>query len=187
MTFTPKNRAEWRTWLSDNHSTATDVWLVFFKKSSGKTNLSYNDAVEEALCFGWIDGIKRSIDDERYCHRFSPRKPDSNWSPSNKYRVEKLIQSGLMMPAGQKAIDEAKNNGAWEKSSSNTPSTDMPPEFKQRLESNKAAAHTFDGLAPSHQKQYLMWINAAKRQDTRERRMDESIELLNQGKKLGMR
>ncbi|GGX72446.1 YdeI/OmpD-associated family protein [Saccharospirillum salsuginis] len=115
MTFTSKNRAEWRSWLSDNHHSASEVWLVLFKKTSGKANLSYNDAVEEALCFGWIDGMKRSIDEERYSLRFTPRKADSQWSQSNKDRVRRLIEAGQMARAGQDAVDLAKKSGVWDR------------------------------------------------------------------------
>lgn len=94
MQFTPKNRKDWRDWLRRNHDSKPEVWVVFFKKTSPQTNLSYNDAVEEALCFGWIDGVKRSIDEHRYMHRFSPRKPDSKWSPSNRERVRRMLESG---------------------------------------------------------------------------------------------
>ena len=114
MQFTPKSRDHWRDWLHKNHAGKSEVWVVFFKKNSAKSNLSYNDAVEEALCFGWIDGMKRSIDEERYMHRFSPRKPDSKWSQSNKDRVRRLLDAGLMTPEGERAIAEAKSSGNWE-------------------------------------------------------------------------
>jgi uncharacterized protein YdeI (YjbR/CyaY-like superfamily) len=114
MQFTPRTRADWRNWLCKHHADKAEVWVVFFKKTAPRSNLSYNDAVEEALCFGWIDGMKRSIDGERYMHRFSPRKPDSKWSQSNKDRVRRLLDAGLMTPAGERAIAEAKSSGNWE-------------------------------------------------------------------------
>jgi len=113
MQFTPRNRADWRNWLCKHHADKAEVWVVFFKKTAPRSNLSYNDAVEEALCFGWIDGMKRSIDEERYMHRFSPRKPGSQWSASNMERARRMIDAGLMMDAGHRTIADAKKCGTW--------------------------------------------------------------------------
>lgn len=146
-----------------------------------------NDAVEEALCFGWIDGIKRSIDDEHYTHRFSPRKPDSRWSRSNKERVERLLDAGLMTPAGAKTIEQAKKNGSWQKPVDGARRFPMPPELAARLGKSRKAAAFFDSLAPSYRRQYIDWIASAKRPETRKRRLDEALELLTRGRKLGMR
>lgn len=186
MRFTPKSRKSWRSWLQKNHATKVEVWLVFYKQHTGKPTLSYNDAVEEALCFGWIDGVKRSVDDERYMHRFSPRKPESRWSESNRKRVARLEKAGQIMPAGKRAIEVAKRNGQW---SASAPKFDfsMPAELAARLKRNKRAAAFFESLAPSYQKQYIAWIVTAKRDDTKKRRLNEAIELLSRGEKLGMR
>jgi uncharacterized protein YdeI (YjbR/CyaY-like superfamily) len=115
--FTPRSRSAWRSWLRRNHANVEEVWVVFYKKGTGQPTISYNDAVEEALCFGWIDGIKKRVDDARYMHRFTPRKPNSVWSESNKERVARLIEAGLMTSAGQRMIDHAKRAGAWSRSS----------------------------------------------------------------------
>ncbi len=186
MRFTPKSRMSWRAWLDENHAAKTEIWLVFYKRHTGKSTLSYNDAVEEALCFGWIDGVKRSIDDERYMHRFSPRKADSKWSKLNKKRTERMLKDGKMMGAGRRAMQTAKRNGRWAEATQKIEFS-MPPEFAARLERNKKAATFFETLAPSYQRQYIGWIITAKRQDTRERRLDEAIKLLQRGDKLGMR
>ncbi len=99
-----RNRTQWRTWLGKNHDKEKEIWLVFYKKASGKLSIPYNDAVEEALCFGWIDSIEKSLDAERFAGRFSPRRPKSNWSPSNRARAKHLIEQGLMTTSGRKAL-----------------------------------------------------------------------------------
>lgn len=187
MKFLPGNRKKWRRWLEENHAKETVVWLVFLKKHTGKQNLSYNDAVEEALCFGWIDGIKRSVDEDRYMHRFTPRKMDSGWSRSNKERAQRMRKAGEMTPAGQEAIDRAKRNGKWAEPVSTPANFSMPPELSERLKRSTKAATFFASLAPSYQRQYVAWIATAKRPETRKRRLDEAIELLKRGEKLGMR
>lgn len=187
MRFTPKNRQDWRSWLEANQANKTEIWLVFLKKTTGKPNLSYNDAVEEALCFGWIDGVKRSIDEERYMHRFTPRKPRSKWSSTNKERAQRLIKAGQMSSAGTRAIELARENGAWENPVSPQTSTAMPPELGRELKKNRKAAEFFAGLAPSYQRQYMVWIASAKRPETKIRRLNETMALLSRGEKLGMR
>jgi uncharacterized protein YdeI (YjbR/CyaY-like superfamily) len=107
------DRTAWREWLEKNHSGKTGVWIVFFKKKTGKPSLSYEDAVEEALCFGWIDSLVKRVDEESYVQKFTPRKAASTWSASNKKRVQKMIRQGRMTPAGMLAIDEAKGRGSW--------------------------------------------------------------------------
>ncbi len=186
MRITPKSRKSWRTWLKKNHADRAEIWLVFYKRHTGKPTLSYNDAVEEALCFGWIDGVKRSIDDERYMHRFSPRKADSSWSESNRKRAERMLTAGQMTASGRHAVEKAKRNGKWAEPALKNEFS-IPPELAARLERNKKAGTYFEAIAPSYQRQYIAWIITAKRQETRKRRLDESIELLRRGEKLGMR
>ncbi len=187
MRYTPRNREQWRNWLEENHAEETEVWLVFLKQHTRKPNVSYNDAVEEALCFGWVDGVKRSIDEDRYEHRFTPRKEVSKWSKLNKERALRMIEAGQMMPAGRKSIDLAKTSGRWTEPVIARTSFSMPPEFNERLKRNKKAATFFESLAPSYQRQYVAWIATAKRTETQKRRLDEAIELLTRGEKLGMR
>jgi len=187
MRYTPKNREQWRNWLEEHHATETEVWLVFLKKHTARPSVSYNDAVEEALCFGWIDGVKRSIDEDRYMHRFTPRRADSNWSRSNKQRVQRLLKAGLIAPAGMKCIDLAKKNGRWAKPVTAGKKFSMPPELRAALTLHKKAQAFFNSLAPSYQQQYVAWIATAKRPETRKRRLDEAIRLLTRGEKLGMR
>ena len=186
MRVTPKSRKAWRAWLEKNHRNVSEVWLVFYKRHTGKPTLSYNDAVEEALCFGWIDGIKRSIDDERYMHRFSPRKQNSKWSESNRIRVARMQKAGQMTAAGKRAVASAKRSGKW---SEPAPDFDfsMPSELEAGLARSKKAANFFASLAPSYQRQFIGWITTAKREETRKRRLKEAMELLKRGEKLGMR
>lgn len=163
------------------------MWLVFLKQHTEKPNLSYNDAVEEAVCFGWIDGIKRSIDEDRYMHRFSPRKSNSKWSESNKKRAQHMLKAGQMSPAGERSIKLAKKNGKWTEPASERTMFLMPPELHARLKNSHKAESFFSSLAPSYQQQFIAWIATAKRPETRKRRLDEAIELLGRGEKLGMR
>ena len=186
MQFTPESRCSWRAWLEKHHAAKTEIWLVFYKRHTGKPTLSYNDAVEEALCFGWIDGVKRSIDDERYTHRFSPRKANSRWSESNKKRVARMLRAGQMAEAGRRAVEQAKRNGKWTEAAQPI-DLSMPAELADALKRNKKAAAHFESLAPSYRRQYIGWITTAKRQETRLRRLDEAMGLLELGKKLGMR
>ncbi len=163
------------------------MWLIFFKQNAPRTNLSYNDAVEEALCFGWIDGVKRSVDEVRYMHRFSPRKPDSKWSQSNRERVRRMRDAGLMTAAGEQAVQQARENGNWERPMVPPLPLPMPPEFETRLRQSKKARSFFESLSASYRRQYVDWVASAKRDDTRKRRINEAIDLLSHGKKLGMR
>ena len=187
MRYTPKSREQWRNWLETNHAKETEVWLVFLKRHTGRLNVSYNDAVEEALCFGWIDGVKRSIDENRYTHRFTPRKSDSKWSRINKERALRMLKAGQVAPAGKRCIELAKRNGRWVNPATRPTSFSMPPEFSARLKRNKKATTFFESLAPSYQRQYIAWIATAKRRETKNARLEEAIELLKRGEKLGMR
>lgn len=187
MKYTPGNRAQWRKWLEENHAKETEVWLVFLKKHTGKANLSYNDAVEEALCFGWIDGVKRSIDEDHYTHRFTRRKPDSKWSNLNKERARRMLEAGQMARAGKKSIEQAKKNGRWAEHVAKRVGLAMPPEFDAGLKANPKAAACFATLAPSYRRQYIDWIASARRAETRQRRLNEAMRLLAHGEKLGMR
>ena len=182
-----KTRDEWRKWLEKNHVRSSGVWLIFYRKESGKPALEYDASVEEALCFGWIDSIIKKLDDERYVRKFTPRKPDSRWSELNKSRVEKLMKQGLMTGPGIAMVEEAKIAGSWEASGRPDISLEVPPELERAMVKNKKAKACFDQLAPSYRKQYIWWISTAKRQETREKRLSEAIILLEQGKKLGLK
>lgn len=181
------NSEAWRGWLSRSHDKETEIWLVFYKKGSGKPTIAYEKAVEEALCFGWIDSIIRKIDDVSYAYKFTPRKKNSVWSASNKRRVKKLLAEGRMTDIGLAKIDAAKKSGWWNKDTRPDVSPDMPPEFEQALNKNKKARQNFAKLAPSYQKHFILWIAVAKRNETKQRRIEESIILLEKGEKLGLK
>jgi uncharacterized protein YdeI (YjbR/CyaY-like superfamily) len=185
--ISPKHRAEWRRWLAQNHNKVPGIWLVFHKKQTGKPTLDYEAMVEEALCYGWIDSIVKKLDDDRYARKLTPRKSTSRWSESNKRRVAKLIRQGRMTKFGLAKIDAAKQTGLWTKSARPQISFHVPMELLKGLAKNKRAQAFFDQLAPSYQKQFIAWIAVAKRPKTRERRINESIQLLARGEKLGMK
>ena len=182
-----KDRNQWRTWLQENHSTSNEVWLIFYKKASGKPSVGYEEAVEEALCFGWIDSLKKSVDSIRYKQKFTPRKKGSLWSESNKKRVNRLIKDGLMREPGMVLIKQAQKDGSWHKISASKQPIDPPQEFVKALQENTEAYIFFQSLAPSYQKQFIVWIGSAKRQDTRLKRTEESISLLANKQKLGLK
>jgi uncharacterized protein YdeI (YjbR/CyaY-like superfamily) len=161
--------------------------VVFFKKHTGKAGLTYEEALQEALCFGWIDGIRKRIDDEKHMIRFTPRRKNSKWSAVNKKWVAQLIAEDRMTDAGLAKIDEAKANGRWDEADARQGMPDTPEELKQALAANKAAARFFESLAPSYRRQFVGWIAAAKRDDTRRRRVAEAMRLLTENKKLGMK
>jgi uncharacterized protein YdeI (YjbR/CyaY-like superfamily) len=177
----------WRTWLEKHHATAPELWLIFYKKHTGKGGLVYEDAVREALCLGWIDGILKRIDDEKHMVRFSPRRKNSVWSPSNKQRVAELIAAGRMTEVGRAKVEQAKQNGQWDKASAQRPVPEVPTELTQALVQNKAAQRHFKTLAPSYRRQFIGWIASAKRDATRAKRAAEAVQLLAQNKKLGMK
>ena len=181
------NRDDWRSWLKDNHATEKEIWLVFFKKKTGKPSIPYEDAVEEAICFGWIDSIVKKIDDERYFQKFTPRTDKAGWSAINKIRAERMIQQGRMRMAGRSKIREAKRSGSWDETSTSKKPWDMPLELKEALATNELAKNNFERLAPSYQRQYVGWIASAKRSETRLRRTKEVIGLLEHNQRLGMK
>ena len=180
-------RAKWRNWLERNHAKESGIWLVFYKKATGKQTLSYDEAVEEALCFGWIDSIIKRLDEERYATKLTPRKPGSHWSKSNKRRVEILMSKGLLAEPGLARVREAKESGLWEKAERPRVTLEVPEELAQALAKSKKADAFFEELAPSDRKQFIGWVALAKRQDTKERRVAESITLLERGQRLGLK
>ena len=181
------DRKQWRDWLSANHATEAGIWLIFYKKETSRPTIAYEAAVEEALCFGWIDSIIKKIDDGRYARKFTPRSDKSKWSQLNKKRSNRMIKEGRMTKVGLAKIKTAKKTGLWNKDGRPQISLDIPPEFAKALARNKTAKKSFDNLAPSYRRHYIGWIAIAKRQDTKKRRIEESITLLEKGKKLGLK
>ncbi len=185
LSFTTK--ADWRAWLEENHATATEAWLIIYKKHTGQPGLTLEEAVEEALCFGWIDGVLKPIDKQKYALRYSPRKKGSVWSETNKRRVTKLIKQGRMTEAGLTKVTEAKASGEWRAATLRENTASIPADLQQALEANTPAQHNFDQLAPSHKRQYIYWITSAKTDETRQRRIRETVRLVAENKKLTLR
>jgi len=169
------SREEWREWLENNYDKEKEVWLIYYKKHTGKARIPYDDAVEEALCFGWIDSIVKRIDEEKYIQKYTPRKDKSIWSELNKARARKMIKQKRMTEAGLAKIDAAKKNGEWQKKISNIDATELPPDLKKALAANKKAKENFAGFTPSQRKQYVWWILSAKREETRKKRVMETV------------
>jgi len=181
-TFYARDRKAWRDWLQKNHSKSQGVWLIYYKKSSGKERLEYSDAVEEALCFGWIDSTARPIDHEKYMQRFTPRKPKSGWSALNKRRIEKMIEQNLMTKAGIEKIEEAKKSGAWEHLD-HIEALTLPDDFEKALAKNKKAKTNFENFPQFTKKQFLYRINSAKRPETRKERIKLLVKMAAANKK----
>jgi len=176
------SRREWRSWLEEHHASTPEIWLVFYKRHTGITTLSYGDAVEEALCYGWIDSLVRRLDDDRYARKFTPRKLDSKWSTSNRRRYADLESRGLLAPPGLDRPPTERSGDAAR------PSVSALPSYIERgLRSDPRAWRYFNRLAPSYRRNYIGWIDSAKRQETRERRLQEAVRLLAQEKKLGLK
>ena len=167
-----ENRAAWRVWLAEHCTRSPGIWLVFDKKASRPDRLAYGDAVEEALCHGWIDSTVRTLDDARYEQLFTPRKPTSTWSRVNKDRVARLIARGLMAEPGLAAIERAKANGRWT-SLDAVEALVMPDDLAEALRRTPGAAAGFDSFSRSNRKVYLYWVNQAVRPETRARRVAE--------------
>ncbi len=182
-----KTLQEWRSWLQSNYDKETEVWLIFFKKDSGEPSLDYESAVEEALCFGWVDSIIKKIDESKFARKFTPRKDSSKWSAINKKRIEKLMTSGRMTPAGLSKIKAAQQRGKWNQNDRPAINFALSEDFIKALNQNRKAKEFFENLAPTYQKQFIGWINIAKRQETKEKRIRASILLLEKGEKLGLR
>ena len=186
-------RDQWRAWLAKNHKTEKKVWLIYFKKRARQASIAYEDSVEEALCFGWIDSLIRRLDDDQYARLFTPRIDHKNWSEMNKKRIAKLIQEGRMTAAGlAKASYLIEDNHAAAKKETRVAakkgrSLTVPDYMRQALLANKSALENFDNLAPSYQRHYIGWITSAKKEETRQRRLAEAIGLLARNLKLGLK
>jgi len=181
------NRDDWRRWLRQNHDTKTEVWLIYYKKHTDKPSIPYNDSVEEAICFGWIDNIIKRIDDEKFARKFTPRKAKSKWSELNKKRARKMIEKEKMTETGLTKIREAKKSGEWSKTATQRKEIIIPAYMKEAIAKNEEALTNFNNLAKSYKRQYVGWITSAKRKETRRKRLAEAIKLLEKNEKLGMK
>jgi len=181
-----KSRDEWHTWLEKNHNKSNEAWLVHYKKSSSKKSVNHFDAVEEALCFGWIDSKLKKIDDESFILKYSPRKKKSVWSKINKEKAEELISLGKMTQAGLDKIEEAKRQGLWDTAYTNLVKDRLPSDLKKALMVNKMAWANFQKFANSYRNMYIGWVKGAKTKETREKRIDEVVKRSLQNKKPGI-
>lgn len=173
--FQPNSIKEWREWLEKNYDRSVGVWLVKYKKEVGKNYIDYAQAVEEALCYGWIDSVANKVDDERNMLMFTPRKPKSPWSRLNKTRIEKLIKEGRMKPQGLKLIEEAKKDGSWF-IYDEIEDLIEPKDLKKSLDENKIARENWNKFSPSFKKGILWKIKTSKTPETRSKRIKEVIE-----------
>jgi len=180
--FWPATRQHWRAWLEEHHDTKQAIWLIYSKKTSDLPGITYSEAVEEALCFGWIDSRAQPIDQLTYRQFFSPRMPTSGWSKVNKERIQQLIQAGLMRDAGLRCIDLAKQNGSWQLLDE-IEALIIPPDLEQAWQKKPMAKAYFLTLCRSDKRALLLWIVLAKRAVTRQKRIDEFIQLADQGQK----
>ena len=178
-----KTAKTFETWLSKNHEDSSGLWLKIFKKDSGKKTISYAEALDVALCYGWIDGQKKSYDEEAWLQKFCPRRAKSIWSKINTGHVERLIQEGRMKPAGLKAVEQAKADGNWEKAYDSPSKATLPEDFLKQLSKNKKAEAFFKSLNKTNLFSIAFRLQTAKKQETREKRMKEIIEMLAKGEK----
>jgi uncharacterized protein YdeI (YjbR/CyaY-like superfamily) len=184
-TFLAQTADQWRDWLAEHHDSESEVWLVFHKLHTGVASIDYQDALDEALCFGWVDSLVKRLDGRRYARKFTPRRADSRWSTANRKRYAELKASGRLKPAGLNRAPTDRTYGPL------PPRFELPsklPHYIQTaLRKRPVALRRFEALAPSHRRQYVGWIESAKREETKDRRLKEAIRLLAAGKVLGLK
>lgn len=178
-TFHATNRQDWRDWLETHHSIEKSVWLIIYKKESGVASVYYSEAVDEALCFGWIDSKANKRDAQSYYQYFAKRKPGSNWSKVNKDKVERLLAEGLMTAAGMEMIETAKQNGSWT-ALDEVEKLIVPDDLQLAFEQNQVAFAFWEKFPPSSKRAILEWIQNAKRPETRQKRIEETVRLAEQ-------
>lgn len=183
-TIWPSSPAEWRAWLAANHETATEVLLGYWKKASGVPSLTWSESVDEALCFGWIDGIRRTVDEQRYTLRFTPRKPTSHWSRVNVDKVERLRAEGLMTPAGEAAFARRSEANTAIHGYEQREAAVFPPELQAMLDADPAAAAYWATCPPGYRKTVTVRVISAKKDETRRKRMAQLVEACAAGRRL---
>jgi uncharacterized protein YdeI (YjbR/CyaY-like superfamily) len=184
-----RTAAAWRAWLEKNHDQATEIWLAYYKKGTGKKSVTYDEALQEALCFGWIDSIVHKIDEEKYAQRYTPRKNKSVWSAPNKRRIAALIASGRMAAPGAAKIAAAKKNGSWSRLDAVeriNRGGDPPRDFLEALGRRPDLKDRWERFPPSQKKMLAWWIESAKRPETRLRRVSAGLALIEKERRFGM-
>jgi len=180
-TLEVRTRRQWRAWLARNHTSSPGIWLVFYKRHTGSQSMPHEDAILEALCFGWIDSLVKRLDDDRYAVKVTPRQPASRWSEINRRRWTELQAAGLLTPAGVAAAPTERTYAP------RPVIPELPRYIANAIKSNPRASRFFRELAPTHRRDFVVWIHTAKRPETRERRLRESLALLAAGRKLGLK
>jgi uncharacterized protein YdeI (YjbR/CyaY-like superfamily) len=176
-----RTRADWRRWLAKHHASSPGIWLLRHKQHTGVESMSLEDLACEALCFGWVDSLVKRVDESCFAIKVTPRKPTSKWSDINRRRWQQLKDAGLLAPPGLAAAPSANTYAPRPRI------PDLPAYVAKALKTNAKAWQHFQALAPTHRRDFVVWIHTAKRPETRERRIRESIELLSAGKKLGLK
>jgi len=183
-TFVAQGVGQWRKWLDEHHDSESEVWLIFHKQHTGVGSIAYVDARDEALCFGWVDSLVKRLDDSRYAIKFTPRKANSRWSTINRKRYAALKASGRLRPSG---IERAPTDRSYGPRPRYQMPATLPRYIQAALKKHPAAWRYFEGLAPSHRRRYIGWIETAKHEATRARRLKEAIRLLRAAKPLGLK
>jgi uncharacterized protein YdeI (YjbR/CyaY-like superfamily) len=181
-----RDREAWGRWLAANHDKASEIWLAYYKKGSGKKSATYEEALDEALCYGWIDSVVRALDAERYKQRWTPRKPGSIWSARNKISVARLLAEGRMREPGLAKVREAKRDGSWTTSDAVDRDMKTPAELLDALAARPGAREKFEALSASQKKLWGWWIQSAKRPETKNRRAEAAVEWILAGRKVGI-
>lgn len=177
------NKKKWTDWLAKQHDKSAGVWLQIAKRDSGIATVTYDDALESALCYGWIDGQKKGFDEKYWLQKFTPRGPKSIWSKINAEKVERLIKSGEMMPAGLKAIEAAKKDGRWDVAYASQKNISIPEDFQAALDKNQKAKAFFETLRSAERYSFLFRIQTAKKAETRAKRIQQFVEMLERNEK----
>jgi uncharacterized protein YdeI (YjbR/CyaY-like superfamily) len=184
-TLLARTPAQWRAWLARHHASESEVWLIFYKQHTGVASIGYQDALDEALCFGWVDSLVKRLDDRRYARKFTPRRADSRWSDANRKRYAELEAEGRLKPPG---IERGPTDRGY---APRLPGLELPgrrpPYIQAALSDHPKALEHFEALPPSQQRLYVVWIDSAKREETKRRRLQEAIGLLAGGKELGLK
>jgi uncharacterized protein YdeI (YjbR/CyaY-like superfamily) len=175
------SEVQWRAWLEQNHTSADGVWVSIAKKGTGLDSVRYPEVLEHAICFGWIDGRRRSLDEQRFLQRFTPRRARSPWSKINREKAERLAQEGLMAPAGLEEVRRAQDDGRWERAYASQRTAEVPEDLQRELDARPAAAAAFSGLSSQNRYSILYRLDQARRPETRARRLAEYVRMLEAG------
>jgi uncharacterized protein YdeI (YjbR/CyaY-like superfamily) len=179
-TFDARTPDQWRKWLAGHHDSESEVWLIFHKRHTAQPTIAYEEAVNEALCYGWVDSLIKRIDDDRYARKFTRRTADSRWSTANRQRYARLQEAGRLAPPGLNRPPTARSGDAPRP-------TETPEYVAKALRKSPAAWKNFENLPPSHRRMYVAWIDSAKREETKLRRLEQAIGMLEAGKKIGLK